>query len=231
MAFAVLFSALGIGLASSGIVKFSRYDQKAVRQSLKPMLEEKRIPLGAPLFIRIFKKTAELEVWMKDEAGQWQLFQNYPICYFSGNLGPKLKEGDLQSPEGFYRVSKSQMNPKSSYHLSFNLGYPNRFDRANGRTGSYLMVHGNCVSIGCYAMTDEKIEEIYTLASAAFKGGQKTFQVHVFPFRMGEENMQEHAGSKWADFWQNLKQGYDFFEENKRLPKITVSDKRYKIRP
>ena len=241
IAFAVLFAGLGFGLAKSGVVKFSPYDQSAVKKNLAPKLAQQQVSIGAPVFIRIFKESAELELWMKDVAGQssgqstaqssgqWKLFQTYPICYYSGDLGPKLKEGDQQSPEGFYRVSKSQMNPNSTYHLSFNLGYPNKFDRANGRTGSYLMVHGNCVSIGCYAMTDEKIEEIYTLANSTFKNGQKTFQVHIFPFRMTDKNMQDHAGSKWFEFWQNLKQGYDYFEQNKQLPIITTVGKKYKI--
>lgn len=213
----------------SGIATAGPYDRGAVQRQMAPILAQKQIAVGAPLFIRIFKQSAELELWLKDRSGKWQLFQNYPICYFSGLLGPKLKEGDRQSPEGFYKVSKPQMNPNSTYHLSFNLGFPNKYDRANGRTGSYLMVHGNCVSIGCYAMTDEKIEEIYTLASAAFKSGHKSYQVHVFPFRMTDQNMQLHRQSKWIGFWQDLKQGYDFFEELRILPKITVVNRKYRI--
>lgn len=183
----------------SGLAWTGPYDRAAVQRQLTPKLAQQNFP------------------------------QNHPICYFSGRLGPKLKEGDQQSPEGFYKVSARQMNPNSTYHLSFNLGFPNKFDRANGRTGNYLMVHGNCVSIGCYAMTDEKIEEIYTLASAAFKNGQKRFQVHIFPFRMTEQNMQTHQKSEWLSFWKNLKQGYDFFETNKTVPKITVIDRKYTI--
>lgn len=226
---AVLATSVSLGLAWSGIVKLSPYDKVAVQRQLAPKLAEQQFADGAPLFIRIFKQSAELELWLKDKHGQWKLYQNYPICYFSGQLGPKIKEGDRQSPEGFYTVSKSQMNPNSTYHLSFNLGFPNKFDRANGRAGSYLMVHGNCVSIGCYAMTDEKIEEIYTLASAAFKNGQKAFQVHVFPFRMNSENMLAHAESEWLGFWQNLKQGYDHFELHKSPPAVTVQAKKYVI--
>ena len=225
----VLGLGVGLGLTWTGIVKLTPYDSLAVKQKLAPKQSERQIANGAPVFIRIFKASAELELWMQNIKGQWQLFEIYPICYFSGQLGPKLKEGDKQSPEGFYEVSQSQMNPNSTYHLSFNLGFPNKFDRANGRTGSYLMVHGNCVSIGCYAMTDEKIEEIYTLANAALNNTQTSFQVHVFPFRMSKENMAAYADSKWLGFWQNLKQGYDYFEQHKQPPNITIAGRKYQV--
>jgi len=147
---------------------------------------------GAPIFIRVFKRSRELEVWI-EKAGRFHLFRTYPICYYSGGLGPKLREGDNQSPEGFYFVTPERLNPASRFHLSFNLGFPNRYDRAHGRTGSYLMVHGDCVSIGCYAITDEKIEEIFALTDAAFRNGQRFFRVHVFPFRMTEEKIKSGA--------------------------------------
>jgi len=193
---------------------------------LKKQLSEKEINLGSPIFIRIFKASSELEVWIK-EGEEFQLLKTYPICYFSGELGPKLKEGDKQSPEGFYAVSARQMNPNSSYHLAFNIGFPNKFDRAHHRTGSYLMVHGSCVSIGCYAVTDKGIEEIYLFADAALNNGQSFFRVHIFPFRMNESNMHKYRHSKWNDFWKNLKEGYDFFETFKRPPNVEVINKRY----
>lgn len=176
---------------------------------------------GAPLFIRIFKEESVLELWLWNGT-KFALFKAYPICTWSGGLGPKLTEGDGQSPEGFYFVRPEQMNPLSSYHLSFNLGYPNRYDQARGRTGSYLMVHGHCVSIGCYAMTDPVIEEIWTIASAAFNAGQPFYRVHIFPFRMTEENMRLHSGEPWQAFWQNLKEGYDLFERTKGHLDVTV---------
>lgn len=187
------------------------------------------MPLGRPIFIRIFKEEEELEVWTQPKGKErFELWKTYPICAYSGGLGPKLKEGDMRSPEGFYFVPPSAMNPKSSYHLSFNLGYPNAYDRAHGRTGSFLMVHGKCVSIGCYAMTDPFIEEIYALADAAHKRAEQAFfRVHVFPFRMTEANMARHADSKWADFWTNLKEGHDHFEATGQPPNVEVSNKRY----
>ena len=191
-------------------------------------LEDIDAKVGDPVFIRIFKEESLLEVWIKP-ADEYLLFKQYPICAFSGHLGPKLKEGDKQSPEGFYKVTKHLLNPKSKFHLAFNLGYPNAYDKAHKRTGSYLMVHGACVSVGCYAMTNAKIEEIYKLVDQALKDGQKYVQVHAFPFRMTEENMAEHEGSQWYDFWTELKEGYDYFEAEKLPPHIMVKRKHYTI--
>ena len=189
-------------------------------------MRAKGLRWGAPVFIRIFKEEKELELWV-DDGKVFKHFKTWPICKYSGKLGPKLKEGDQQAPEGFYFVPRSRMNPRSRFHLSFNLGYPNTYDRAHKRTGSALMVHGNCVSIGCYAMTNARIEEIYSLCDAALKGGQRFFRVHIFPFRMTEANMKRHAQSKWIEEWYNLKQGYDWFEKSKRPPNVTVSARRY----
>ena len=181
---------------------------------------------GSPIFVRVFKKSAELEVWLQD-GDKFRLFKTYPICAYSGTLGPKLQEGDHQAPEGFYFVSPAAMNPNSSFHLSFNIGFPNAYDRAHGRTGSFLMVHGSCVSVGCYAMTDDGIEEIYTLAERAFGGGQPFFRIHIFPFRMTAENMTLHAADFWAPFWENLREGYDLFEQDLVPPDVSVADREY----
>ncbi|MCF6244854.1 MAG: murein L,D-transpeptidase [Sulfurovum sp.] len=183
---------------------------------------------GDKVFIRIFKKESLLEAWMKVK-GKYVLFKHYPICKYSGYLGPKLKQGDKQSPEGFYKVTRRLLNPNSKYHLAFNLGYPNKYDRAHKRTGSFLMVHGECVSIGCYAMTNSKIEEIYTLVDKALRKGQKYVQVHAYPFFMTEENMVDYQDSKWYDFWTELKKGYDYFEAEKVPPNIKVKNKHYTI--
>lgn len=200
-----------------------------VGPALEAALAEKGLALGMPVFIRIFKETSELEIWMEPESGaDWVLFKIYPICKWSGELGPKLKEGDGQAPEGFYYVPTRRMNPESDFHLSFDLGFPNDYDRALKRTGSFLMVHGNCVSIGCYAMTDPGIEEIYTLAAAALREGQPFFRVHAFPFRMTDEKMDTLSESdRWFEFWANLKEGYDYFEFVKRPPDVTAEEGRY----
>lgn len=183
---------------------------------------------GAPIFIRIFKETKELEIWLKN-SNTFRLFKTYKICTYGWrSLGPKIRKGDGRAPEGFYYVLPRQMNPFSDYHLSFNLGYPNSYDRLHGRTGGALMVHGSCVSIGCYAMRDEGIEEIFTLADAALRNGQPFFRVHIFPFRMTEENMRKHVNSEWYGFWENLKEGYDFFEEGgHNPPNVEVKNKQY----
>jgi murein L,D-transpeptidase YafK len=184
--------------------------------------------VGDPVFIRIFKEESILEVWIRPGEA-YQHLKDYHICAYSGTLGPKLQEGDRQSPEGFYKVKKYQLNPNSKYHLSFNLGFPNAYDRAHERTGSFLMVHGNCVSDGCYAMTDEKIEEIYALVEGALQKKQKYVQVHAFPFRMTDTAMALYSESKWYDFWTNLKEGYDYFEAEKLPPHVKVEEKLYTI--
>ena len=184
--------------------------------------------LGSPIYIRIFKTERELELWV-DKGDLYVLFKKYPICAFSGELGPKLREGDQQSPEGSYTVRPAQLNPTSTFHPSFNLGYPNEYDRAHSRTGSALMVHGNCVSIGCYAMTDSYIEEIYAMADAALRNGQREFQVHVFPFRMVQEKMIPLRNSRWYSFWLELKAGYDAFEQYNRPPRVRVRNRQYVV--
>lgn len=208
--------------------------RRAMLPDVPPPLEDelkaRQLAKGAPVYLRIFKTENQLEVWLRRN-GVYELFRSYPICYWSGTLGPKLMEGDGQSPEGFYRVSKRQLNPNSTYHLSFNLGYPNAYDKSQNRTGSYLMVHGACVSIGCYAMTDAGITDIYGLVAAALDAGQKRVQVDVFPFRMTAENMEKHQDSRWIEFWRNLKTGYDAFEKTGEPPTVSVCQGTYDFSP
>lgn len=193
---------------------------------LHKMLKIRKLQFGAPVFIRIFKLENELELWLKDET-QYKLFKTYIICYNSGTIGPKTEEGDHQSPEGFYQVNASQMNPWSKYHLAFNLGYPNEYDQHFNRSGSALMIHGRCSSIGCFAMTDYYMDEIYTLADAALSGGQQSFQVHIFPFKFSHQRLKEYKSSVWLPFWLNLKEGYEIFENSRIPPQVGVEEGRY----
>jgi murein L,D-transpeptidase YafK len=190
-------------------------------------MAKKDMAPNAPILMRVFKKESELEVWKQTRSGEYRLLKMFPICRWSGQLGPKAREGDRQAPEGFYWVGARQLNPNSSYHLSFDIGYPNAFDRAHGRTGSFLMVHGSCTSAGCYAMTDEQIEEIYALARDAFAGGQQAFQFQAFPFRMSAENLARHRTDPHIDFWRQLKDGADHFEATLQPPRISVAGGRY----
>lgn len=199
---------------------------KSAHQRLDAKLKAKGLAFGDEIFVRVFKEEEQLELWLRHDE-KFELLKTYEVCAASGKLGPKLKVGDEQVPEGFYAVPPGAMNPESSYHLSFNVGYPNAFDKKLGRTGSLIMIHGDCVSIGCMAMTDDGIEEIWSLADAAHKAGQKAFDVHIFPFRMTGTNMKRHRASKWAEFWQNLKQGYDSFELNKLPPEVGVKNGQY----
>jgi murein L,D-transpeptidase YafK len=180
-----------------------------------------------PILIRIFKQESELEIWKRDRSGRYALLKAYPMCRWSGKLGPKRRNGDRQAPEGIYHVSANMLNPTSQYHLSFNLGYPNRLEAALGYTGEALMVHGACSSSGCFAMTDEGVAEIYAVAREALRGGQTSFQVHAFPFRMTPENMAKNRNDPNYAFWQNLKRGYDAFEVTKRPPSVSYCGKAY----
>jgi len=193
------------------------------------LLGKKGMDANAPIFVRIFKEESELEIWKARDDGVFFHYKTYPICHWSGDLGPKVQQGDKQAPEGFYSIGKGQMNPNSGFYLAFNIGYPNAYDRAHKRSGDFLMVHGKCKSAGCYAMTDTLIEEIYALARESFKGGQTSFPLHAFPFRMTDANMQRHRDSPWMPFWATLKEGYDHFENYRVPPAVTVCEKRYVV--
>ena len=201
----------------------------AQKPVLEQALEAKGLTLGRPVYLRLTKEPAELTAFVRGEGGTFKPFRSWPVCSVSGSLGPKLREGDGQAPEGFYSIKPAQMNPASNYHLAFNLGYPNAFDRVNGRTGSFLMVHGACVSIGCFAMTDPAIEEIWTLMQAAFEGGQTSVEVHVFPFAMTGENLAAQWGSEHLPFWTSLAPAWTQFEETARVPRVKVSGKTYQV--
>jgi murein L,D-transpeptidase YafK len=190
-------------------------------------IEQKNMSKDSPVLVRIFKEESELEVWKQDNTGHFELLKTYPICRWSGELGPKIKLGDRQAPEGFYTITPGQMNPNSNYYLAINTGFPNSYDRANGRTGEFLMIHGDCSSAGCYAMTDEQIAEIYALARESFFGGQRAFQIQAYPFRMTPLNMAKHRDSPHMAFWKMIKEGYDHFEVTHLEPKVDVCDKRY----
>src|ERR1700760_2271697 len=192
---------------------------------------EKNMDLQSPILVRLFKQEAEREVWKQGRTGRFALLKTYPICRWSGDLGPKVREGDRQAPEGFYAITPGQMNPQSAYYLSFNIGYPNAFDKALGRTGSQLMVHGDCSSRGCYAMTDEQIAEIYSLGRESFFGGQRAFQVQAYPFKMTPVNMAKHRNNPNMPFWKMIKEGYDHFEVTRQEPKVEFCENKYVFDP
>jgi murein L,D-transpeptidase YafK len=196
--------------------------------TLNQRLAAKGLRAGQAVFIRIIKQSSELELWM-NRGDAWVQLHTYPVCKWSGDLGPKLREGDWQAPEGFYAVTANALNPKSAYHLSFNLGFPNAYDRAHGRTGSALMVHGDCRSVGCYAMTDAGIEQIYGLVQAALRAGQAAVPVHIFPFRMSDEAMQRPHDIRWSTFWANLKTGWDQFELTGQPPDVYACGTTYRF--
>jgi len=190
-------------------------------------MKKKDMPRTSPIMVRIFKEEGVLEVWKAKANNRFDMIADYEICAWSGKLGPKQKEGDRQAPEGFYNLTRAHLNPNSKYFLAINTGYPNRYDQANGHTGSNLMIHGACSSSGCYSMTDAQVLEIYAFARDAFKGGQSAVQLQAFPFRMTAENMARHRSSEHYDFWKMLKVGYDNFEVTKRPPTVNVCERKY----
>lgn len=223
--------AAGVLLAGCNSDEISLASNAKANQPVPPKLvaamTEKDMDLQSPILVRLFKQEAELEVWKQDRSGRFALLKTYPICRWSGDLGPKVREGDRQAPEGFYNISPGQMNPQSAYYLSFNTGFPNAFDKALGRTGSQLMVHGDCSSRGCYAMTDEQIAEIYSLGRESFFGGQRAFQLQAYPFRMTPANMAKHRNNPNMPFWKMIKEGYDHFEVTRQEPKVDFCEKKY----
>ena len=196
--------------------------------ALMHRLAAKGMAMGNPIMIRIFKLESQLEVWMHTGT-RFELFAAYPICNWSGTLGPKLAEGDKQSPEGLYAIGARQLHRSGRWRRSLNIGFPNTFDRTHGRSGSYVLVHGGCTSEGCYAMTDPAMDEIFQLSEAALGGGQKRIHVHAFPFRMTADNLAAYAHSEWSVFWWNLKEAYDLFERTRVPPSVSVCNNRYVV--
>jgi murein L,D-transpeptidase YafK len=200
---------------------------KKLPPELLSLLQQKNMPLHSPILVRVFKEEAELEVWKQDTTGRFQILKTYPVCRWSGDLGPKLWEGDGQTPEGFYSVTPGQMNPHSNYYLAINTGFPNRYDRANTRDGSLVMIHGDCRSAGCFAMTDEQISEVYSLARDTFEGGRPSFQIQSYPFRLTPANLARHRNNPNLAFWKMLKIGNDHFEATHFEPKVDVCNRLY----
>jgi murein L,D-transpeptidase YafK len=226
---ALLAAAIAVALAgcsSTTLLSNDRHMQP-LSQTMLAELKARNMTKESPILMRIFKEEAELEVWKQDDSGRFALLRTYPICRWSGELGPKIKQGDRQAPEGFYTITPGLMNPNSSQYLSINTGFPNAYDRANGRTGSFLMIHGGCSSAGCYAMTDEQIAEIYALAREAFFAGQRSFQLQAYPFRMTPLNMARHRNSPHMAFWKMIKEGHDHFEVTHLEPKVAVCERSY----
>ena len=191
------------------------------------LMEQVGTTKEAPTLIRAYKKEAELEVWKMGPDGRYVHLKTFPMCRWSGQLGPKTREGDRQVPEGFYTINPSQLNPNSSYYLAFNVGYPNAYDRALGHTGGTIMVHGVCSSMGCFSMTDRQIGEIYAIVRTSLNAGQNAVQMQSYPFHMTAENLVRQRLDPNIAFWKQLKEGNDHFEVTKQEPTVGVCGKRY----
>jgi murein L,D-transpeptidase YafK len=230
---------LGLCLAASAAALLAGCDGEfdnsvASGRSLAPIPDKTLAKMQAldttassPVLIRAYKQEAEFEIWKQKSDGRYALLKTYPMCRWSGQLGPKVREGDRQVPEGFYTITHEQMNPNSNYYLSFNVGYPNAYDRAYGRNGGNIMVHGICSSAGCFSMTDAQIAEIYAIMREAFAGGQRAVQMQSYPFRMTAENLAKHRLDPNIAFWRELKNGSDHFETTLAEPSVLVCNKHY----
>jgi murein L,D-transpeptidase YafK len=230
---ALLLAAMLVVAGSAAMLSHAQADEAAAEKPLPSVVEAalimKEIVPEAPVYIRVFKEESELEVWKARPNGRYALVKTFPVCNWGGTLGPKRVMGDSMSPEGFYRVTTEGLKPDSKYHLAFNIGYPNALDRALGRTGSFIMVHGDCRSVGCFAMSDKYIEEIYAFVRDALSAGETSVPIHVFPFRMTAENMKRHADNPARDTWKPLREAFDDFTRTREPPKIGMCGKRYVV--
>ena len=224
---ALFAGSLGLAGCNTDVYQLPTRAMKELSPEMLALLGQKGMPRESPILVRIFKEESELEVWKQDTTGRFEFLKVYPICRWSGELGPKVREGDRQAPEGFYTITPALMNPNSNYYLAINTGFPNAYDRANGRSGAFLMIHGDCSSRGCYAMTDEQIGEIYSLARESFLGGQQSFQIQAYPFRMTASNLARHRTNPNMPFWRMIKEGNDHFEVTHMEPKVDVCDRHY----
>jgi murein L,D-transpeptidase YafK len=203
---------------------------RAARSGLEDELAARGFALGAPAFIRVFKESSTLELWLWKN-GRFHPFRSYPICKWSGELGPKLAEGDRQSPEGVYFISGRDLIVNARWHRAMNLGFPNSRDRALGLTGSGILIHGKCSSIGCFSLTDRFVEDIYEVIAAALDAGQPRITVQVFPFPLTRASLERHAGDAWIDFWVRLKRGHDLFLRDGLPPRTFVCLGEYAFQP
>lgn len=224
----IVFAALALSACSSGRV--AKVKTGSISIQTVSLMKRLDMPRQAPILIRVFKEEAQLEVWKQERDGRYGLLRSYEICKFSGKLGPKISQGDRQAPEGFYEISRKNLNPWSRNHLAFNIGYPNAYDRSFGRTGDNIMVHGGCKSVGCYAMTHRRVEEIYALVREALLSGQEAVPFQAFPFRMTEANMARHADDPNMPFWEMLKVGHDAFARSGVPPRVAACAGRYRFK-
>jgi murein L,D-transpeptidase YafK len=216
-----------VGCTEEGALPRSGRHYVPISIETQELMREKEMRTHAPMLIRAFKQESEIEVWKQTSSGKMELLKTYPMCRWSGQLGPKVREGDRQVPEGFYTITQGQMNPNSSFYLSFNVGYPNDVDRQLGRTGSHIMVHGDCSSMGCFAMTDGQIADIYALTRESFAGGQKAIQMQSYPFRMTPENLAKFRNDPNIAFWRTLKEGNDHFMVTQKETRVSACGGRY----
>lgn len=234
---AVVILPIQNGSAQTNFLKGQKRYQR-VRTAIKEkgtvikhkLKENKLSPENLNILFVAYKAESELDLYVKSpENSTYKKLKTYSICAKSGNLGPKLKQGDQQVPEGFYHIDR--FNPVSSYYLSLGINYPNKADKVKSKVknlGGDIFIHGNCVTIGCLPMTDENIKEIFLYAVYAKNNGQQEIPVYIFPFNMNSKNCTHYrkknkTNSELLDFWNNLKLGWDNFDKNKTELTIKIN--------
>jgi murein L,D-transpeptidase YafK len=193
---------------------------------LSKAFEEKGLKLGSPVFIRVYKQTSEMELWI-EKGSRYVLFKTYGICRWSGGLGPKYYEGDRQSPEGLYRITSADLIVNARWDRAMNINYPNSFDVMNGRSGSGILIHGKCGSIGCFAIQDRNVEEVYAAVREALKGGQAYIPVLSLPFRFASLAPSKQDTRQMSEFWSDLRRADLLFARDRLPPAAWICDGRY----
>jgi murein L,D-transpeptidase YafK len=230
----LLFMFFGIFVSAKNDFKNQQIKYPKVRQAIKEkenlikeLFKSKKIEYPAKVFIRVFKLEAKLELWaLKDN--KYELVKRYPICASSGEIGPKRQQGDYQVPEGFYHIN--HFNPYSSYYLSLGVSYPNKLDKIHktkNDAGGAIYIHGDCVTIGCMPLTNDIIKEVYVILVDSRNSKQTNIPVSIFPCDMDKDSCKKEMKKypKNEKFWENIKEGYDYFEKNRTLPKVIIDKK------
>ncbi len=188
--------------------------------------KERGLKLGSPIFLRVYKQTSEMELWVQ-RGPRYVHFKTYGICRWSGGLGPKFYEGDRQSPEGLYRITTSDLIVNPRWDRAMNINYPNNFDNLNGRGGSGILIHGGCGSIGCFAIQNENVEDVYGAVRAALRGGQVYVPVLALPFRFSALAPEKDDTLRMNEFWADLRRADLLFERDRLPPVAWICDGRY----
>jgi murein L,D-transpeptidase YafK len=200
--------------------------QAVLTSSVAAAFAEKHLRFGAPVFLRVYKQSSEVELWVQ-QGPRYALFKTYSICRWSGGLGPKMVQGDRQAPEGLYHITAPDLVVNRRWHRAMRLNYPNAFDVVNGRTGYGIYIHGKCRSVGCFAINDDNVEEVYEIVRAALSNGQVRIPVLSLPFRFSSINSLVNEPFVFGEFWRELRRADFLFNRDRLPPSASLCDGNY----